>query len=88
MGGLVCYVRRDAILQFQSVPTVAAQIPIFDAQLRQLYAAPDIAETIVAEAPTKVKLVCDTLSKSTWTAADRTALLDVIEGLYASTPYT
>jgi hypothetical protein len=63
-------------------------LALFDTQMRQLYAAPDIAETIVAEAPTKVKLVCDTLSKASWTAADRTALLDVIEALYASAPYT
>ncbi len=82
MGGLACQVRRNAVLQFQSVPTDPKALATFDAQMRTLFAGPDIAETLVNEAPTKVKTVCDTLAKTAWTAADRTVLLDVVESFY------
>ena len=81
MGGIVCNVRRNAILQFQTIPTNPAEIMKFDSQMRSLYAAPDIAETI-ADETTKGMQVCAILAKSTWTEADRDFLLDTIESLY------
>ncbi len=82
MGGLVCAVHRNAVLQFQAIPTGPAQLLIFDKQLRELYNAPTVAESIVCEFPAKVKKVCDTLAKPSWTIEDRSYLLDVIESLY------
>ena len=82
MGGLVCWARRSAILQFEIEPTNTNEIPRFDAQMRQLYAAPGIAESLVSDLPDKMKLLCDTLAKTIWTQQDRQFLLNTIEKLY------
>ncbi len=80
MGGLACVIHRNATLKFQAVPTNPVEAAQFDSQMRALLA--DISQDIVNEASDKVKMVCDTLAKTTWTMADRAALLDVVEGLY------
>jgi len=82
MGGLVCWARRSAIVQFDTVPTAPHELKEFDAQLRQLYAAPGIAESLVSDAADKMTTVCDTLSKPSWTQQDRITLLGIIESLY------
>jgi len=55
---------------------------VFDEQIRALYAAPSIAESIVQDKPDKAQKVCDTLAKPSWSTDDRTFLLDVVESLY------
>ena len=82
MGGLICWLRRSAILQFEAVPTQADEVKKFDAQVRTLYAAPGIAESLVSDEPDKMTLLCDTMAKTSWTQADRQFLLDTIEKLY------
>lgn len=84
MGGLACWQRRSAILLYDTVPTSPHELEKFDAQMRQLYAAPGVPEA-VADTPTtagKVMTVCDLLSKTTWTQQDRITLLGIIEDLY------
>lgn len=78
----MCWARRSAIVQFDTVPTAPHELKDFDSQLRQLYAAPGIAESLVSDAADKMTTVCDTLSKTTWTQQDRITLLGIIETLY------
>ena len=82
MGGLVCWLRRSAILQFETVPVQEDEVKAFDAQMRKLYAAPGIAESLVSDLPDKITLLCDTMAKTSWTQVDRQFLLDTIEKLY------
>jgi len=84
MGGILCWVRRSAILQFDTVPTTPHELKEFDAQLRQLYAAPDVPESLVSDPVTagKMTTVCDLLAKTTWTQQERVTLLNIIESLY------
>lgn len=82
MGGLVCMIHRQAVLEFQSVPTNPSELPEFDAQIRALYNVESIADSLVNDAPDQVKAVCDTLAKPSFTAADRTLLYTVAESLY------
>ena len=84
MGGLACWQRRSAIVLYENVPTTAHELKEFDAQLRQLYAAPGIPEAIVDNTTTapKVMTVCDLLSKTSWTQQDRITLLGIVESLY------
>lgn len=83
MGGLVCAIHRNAVLRFEEVPTNPAQIVKFDAQMRELYNSPTIAESIVAETDVGEE-VCTVLSKHEWSHADRQMLLTTIEALYES----
>jgi hypothetical protein len=84
VGGLACWQRRSAILLFDQVPSDPHQLKEFDAQLRQLYAAPGIPEAIADNTATasKVMTVCDLLSKVSWTQQDRITLLRIVESLY------
>ncbi len=84
MGGAACTVERFAILKFQAIPTSPADLAQFDTQMRQLYASPTISQSVVNDATDKIESVCGLLAKPTWTLADRTALLAVIESLYPS----
>lgn len=82
MGGLVCMVHRQAVLEFQQMPTDASQLPEFDAQIRALYNVESIASSLVNDAPDKVKAVCETLAKPSFTQADRELLYGALESLY------
>lgn len=84
IGGLVCQIHRNAVLQFESVPSAPKQIERFDEQIRELYNAPTIAESIVQDKPDQALKVCDTLAKTSWSMDDRTFLLDMVESLYES----
>jgi hypothetical protein len=84
MGGLVCMVHRQAMLEFQTIPTNPQDLKKFDAQIRRLYDW--VAQDLVNDVPEQVKTVCDILAKPDFDMADRTLLLNVIESLY--TPYT
>lgn len=81
MGGLVCAIRRNAILQAETVPTRPAQVKTFDRQMRELLAAPSIAEAI-AEDEERGKQVCDLLAKERWSTDDREKLFEFVEELY------
>lgn len=81
MGGLVCAIRRNAVLRFEEVPTAPAQVKQFDEQMRLLLTAPSVAEAIVADT-TRGQEVCAILAKDKWTRADRVTLFDVVEDLY------
>lgn len=82
MGGLLCWARRSAILLYDSVPTDPKEYPKFDAQMRALIAAPDMAESLVSDTPGAMKELCAVLGKRAWTQEDRQFLLDTIESLY------
>jgi len=81
MGGLVCNVHKNAVLRFQTVPTNPADQAKFDDQIRQLYNAPSIAESVVSDT-SKAVTVCAILAQAVFSQADRQKLLDVIESLY------
>lgn len=81
MGGLVCAVHRNAVLKFQTVPTSPSDAAAFDDQIRQLYNAPTIAESIVSDT-TDGMTACQILAKNTFTMQDRQKLLDIVESLY------
>lgn len=81
MGGLVCAIRRNAILRFEEVPNKPKDIVKFDEQMRALFTAPSIAEAVEADT-TRGQEVCDILSKHEFSHADRVALLGVVESLY------
>jgi len=82
MGGLLCWARRSAILLFDKVPTNPAHIPEFDAQIRQLIAAPGVTESLLSDKPGAMNQLCVVLAKKNWTDADRDWLLDLVESLY------
>lgn len=86
MGGLVCWARRSAILQFETVPTDTKQIQRFDEQMRALYAAPGIAESLVSDVADRMTDVCNILGKTSWSTKDREDLLEIIESLYEQNP--
>jgi len=69
-------------VQYDVVPHNPDDVKKFDAQIRQLYAAPGIAESLVSDLPDKMTLLCDTMAKTSWTQIDRQFLLDTIEKLY------
>lgn len=79
-------VHRQAVLQFQTIPTDPHEQAQFDAQIRELYNAPTIAESLVTDTPTKVLGLCAILAKPSFSMEDRTALLDGIEALYPGYP--
>lgn len=80
MGGASCIVHRQATLKFDSVPTTVPEQALFDKQIRELYNW--VAQDVVNDHPDKIKSICDTLGKPTWTQADRQMLFDTIESLY------
>jgi hypothetical protein len=81
MGGTVCQVERNAVLEFASVPTDPALLPKFDKQLRKAFTLGEIATAITA-AGTGPQ-VCAILWKfDGWTLTDRTQLLDYLEALW------
>lgn len=82
MGGILCWVRRSAILQFEKVPSNPVRLPEFDAQMRQLLAAPGVTESLLSDKSGSMQQLCTVLAKSAWTDADRDWLLDLVESLY------
>jgi hypothetical protein len=87
MGGLLCWARRSAILLFDKVPTDPHQLNEFDAQMRELVAAPGVTESLLSDESGSMKQLCAVLAKvkdgkSVWTLQDREWLLDLVEKLY------
>lgn len=81
MGGLVCAVHRNAILRFQSIPTLDSDLAQFDSQMRQLIA--DYSMDLVSDnTTTKVKLLCAVLAKPKFNTEDRQFMLNMVEALY------
>lgn len=82
MGGLVCHIQRNAILEYAAIPTEPKKMPEFDRQLRACFASGEIAAALEANG-TGMK-VCDILWKdsSNWTLMDRTELLNYLEALW------
>lgn len=87
MGGIVCFVHRNAVLRFQSVPTNPSLTAEFDVQIRQLYNAPGIAESLASDT-TRTMEACLILAKSSFTHTDRVNLYEIIEDLYEGYPGT
>jgi hypothetical protein len=84
MGGLICNIGRNAILQFQTIPTDAPQLAQFDAQMRQLVTYYDT--DLVSDNDTQtVKQLCAILAKSAFTLGDRQFMLNLVEALYDTT---
>lgn len=81
MGGLICAIPRQALLKFEAVPTTRHGQKEFDAQVRELYANPVIANAVATET-TRGQEACDILGKEDFDHADRQALLDIVESLY------
>jgi hypothetical protein len=86
VGGASCIVHFNALVTFSAVPTAAADLPKFDAQMRQFWSA--VATDTVLDLPDQWTAICDTLGKQTWTAADRTKLWDWAQKLWAGIPYS
>lgn len=82
MGGLVCHNVRVAVLQFDGIPSDPQKIPVFDKQIRQLYANPIIADELGSINPSPLTQAIPILAKSCWTLSDRTTLYDIVESLY------
>lgn len=82
MGGLVCHNVRVAILQFNAVPTEPAKVSQFDKEMRTLYANPIIADSLESMDPSPLPAAIAVLSKPSWSLADRTTLLNIVESLY------
>jgi hypothetical protein len=82
MGGLLCWARRSAILQFDKVPTNPVHLSEFDSQMRKLIAAPGVTESLLSDKSGSMQQLCSVLAKQAWTAADRDWLLDLVESLY------
>jgi hypothetical protein len=80
MGGIVCQIERNAILQFTAIPTDPKQLPKFDAQLRACFASGEIA-TAIETAGTGAE-VCELLWKQTWSTTDRADLYGYLEALW------
>jgi hypothetical protein len=82
MGGLPCLVDRQATLRFKTVPTSPADQAAFDAQIRILYASPNISQSIVNDVPDSVQTCCNILGQATFSQADRQKLLDTLNKLW------
>jgi hypothetical protein len=81
MGGLICQIRRNAVLRFEAVPSRPSQVKQFDAQMRELLTAPGIAEAVAEDEP-RGHEVCAILGKERWSQQDREKLFAVVEELY------
>jgi hypothetical protein len=86
MGGAACIVHFNALLPYAAVPTAAADLPKFDAGMRQFWS--QVATDAVLDLPDEWMKVCDTLGKATWAASDRTALWNWAQKLWAGIPYS
>lgn len=82
MGGLLCWARRSAILQFAEVPSALDKLKEFDAQMRELIAAPGVTESLLSDKPGSMQQLCTTLADTSWTLMQRAWLLDLVESLY------
>jgi hypothetical protein len=81
VGGLPCLVGRNAILRFKTVPTSPVDTAAFDAQIRQVYALPDISQSIVNDTD-QAKVCCDILAQQTFSQADRQKLMSALALLW------
>lgn len=82
MGGLLCWARRSAILQFAEVPSAPDKLKAFDAQMRELIAAPGVTESLLSDKPASMQQLCNMLAEPNWTLTQRAWLLDLVESLY------
>jgi energy-converting hydrogenase Eha subunit A len=71
MGGLVCHNIVAAILEFDCIPSDQKKLPVFDKQLRQVFAHPVIATDLDAITPNPLPQAISILSKPSWTLTDR-----------------
>lgn len=85
MGGVVCQILVKSRLQFTAVPTHPNQIPVFDAQMRDIHFNPEYAQSIVNDTD-DAKAVCAILEKTQWTTEDRQKLLDVVNEVCGGYP--
>jgi hypothetical protein len=81
VGGIVCAIRRNAVLKFQTVPTSKGLVQAFDAQMRNLINSPGIAEAI-AENEALGYEVCEILEHKVWSKPERERLLTIVNELY------
>jgi hypothetical protein len=80
MGGAACAIPHLAIMANETIPTNPAKLPAFDAKLRECFTQTDIVHGI--EDAGKTDAACLILQKTTWSAADRSALVDMLDALY------
>jgi hypothetical protein len=81
MGGVACQVERNAMLQYESVPTDPKELPDFDKQLRACFTLDEIA--VAVETNGTGMDVCALLWKfKGWTHADRVELLGYLNGIW------
>ena len=81
MGGLPCLVGRQAILRFKTVPTSVDSLASFDSQIRQVYALPDVSQSIVNDTD-QAKTCCDILGQEKFSNSDRQKLLAALNQLW------
>ncbi len=77
MGGQACQLVVRAKLLYTAVPPDPKELPKFDAQMRDIHAIYDYAQSLVNETSYTGEIV-KILEKApgTWTTADRETLLD------------
>ena len=81
MGGLPCLVGRQAILRFKNVPNSPADHAAFDAQIRQVYALPEVSQSIVNDTD-DAETCCSILGQAVFSQADRVKLLGTLDKLW------
>lgn len=74
-------VDRKAILRFATVPVAPGDLASFDAQIRQLYASPNISQAIVNDTE-DAEEVCEILGQDHFSQADRQALMATLNKLW------
>lgn len=78
MGGAVCRILVKATLRFDAVPTQPAELKDFDKQMREVYANPEFAQSVVNDTD-DATAVCEILDKNVWGTGERQRLLHVID---------
>lgn len=82
MGGIVCQIQRNAILQYSAVPTSPKELAEFDQQLRACFATGEIALSVSQLGPTVAAQVCTALWDYPLTTADRDFLYKTLQSLW------
>lgn len=82
MGGIVCQIQRNAILQYSAIPADAKELQDFDAQLRQCFAGDEIALAVSQLGPSVSAQVCSALWDHPLTAEDRDFLYKTLQSLW------
>lgn len=82
MGGIICQIQRNAILQYAAVPTDPKELKEFDDQLRACFAAGEIALAVSQLGPVAAHQVCTYLWDYPLTAQGREFLYKTLESLW------